>query len=258
VRYPDLPQSPALLVAQWPRGLNILEAVPFRPTYDAGALLAACRWAGLSAPGKLRRSGVSYRAVTGLAKIAARNRHRAQYHHSGHIFHVIMACGVLAYADGLSQHDTDLLIIAGLVHDLDHQASIRSSKLYAPEMRSADIARAWLTRFGGDVRIAERVTDLLLATSFPNDAIRTEILGSDPLAAYLVDADIFASCFYRRAFALRLSGHIKHEDRLLQTPTELGKAFRKIIRDRGFSSDVAVDLHAALSLGHSAFHEESR
>ena len=96
MKLPDLPESPIHLLRQWPRSISVLESVPFRSGYDGASLLTLCHWAGLSRPVRLRQSGIVYQAVVQLANLAALDRHGTNYHHSGHVAHVVMAAGLLA------------------------------------------------------------------------------------------------------------------------------------------------------------------
>ena len=247
----DLPNSPMYILCQWPRGLRILEAIPFRRGYSGADLLCLCHWAGMSSPNKLRQSGFAYASVVSLAEQAAQDRHSANYHHSGHVAHVVMAVGVLAAADNLSQSDTDMLIVAALVHDLDHQGLLRDRALYEAELRSANLAKSQLSKYHSDSRVVQRLEDLILATSFSDDSIKDHILATDRLAAYLVDADLFASTFYARHISLALTGHIKAEDRLKEDRQVLASGFANNAQQRGFHTAVATDLHAALPYGYS-------
>lgn len=251
MKLPDLPESPVYVLRQWPRGIRVLEAVPFRAGYDADSLLALCHWAGMSPPSGVRQSGFAYGGVCRLTALARMDRHSAHYHHSGHVAHVVMAAGILAAADNLPQADTDLLILAALVHDLDHQGYHRCRALYDPEWRSAQLAKAVLSKHGCDARVAQRLESLLLATSFSDDALRDDILATDRLAAYLVDADLFASTFYRRALSMTLTGHVKAEDRLIEQRDDLASGFAEQTRMRGFYTAVAADLQAGLPDGYS-------
>ena len=256
MKLPDLPESPVYLLRQWPRGIRVLESVPFRSGYDADSLIALCHWAGMSGPSALRQTGIAYSGVCRLAKLARMDRHGAHYHHSGHVAHVVMAAGLLAAADNLPQSDTNLLLLAALVHDLDHQGYHRSRALYDAEWRSAQMAKAVLLRRGSDARLTQRLERLLLATSFSDDVLRDEILATDRLASYLVDADLFASTFYARGLSMALTGHVKAEDRLTDSRLDLAGGFARQTRNRGFYTAVAADLHAGLPDGYSILSRE--
>lgn len=241
-----LSRSPANILANWPRSLCQLEGLAFARQYSAENLLELCHWAGLSAPRTLRQHGISYRAIQRLAVWAAADRHNAAYHQSGHIAHVIVAAGLLAAADGLSQADRDIVIVAALVHDLDHMGRHRPRQPFHMELWSAQIAVAHLSRYGSDARVGVRLTDLLAATSFTADPMRDGILAADPLAAYLVDADLFASLFYGVTHARKLSALIKFEDRDPAPISQILKRFVTIASVHGFHTDAAADLHARL------------
>lgn len=51
---------------------------------------------------------------------AAQRRRTNHYHHAGHFAHVVIASGLLAYVTGLTACERALLVLAALVHDLDH------------------------------------------------------------------------------------------------------------------------------------------
>ena len=241
-----LSRSPANILANWPRSLCQLQALAFARHYSAENLLELCHWAGLSAPRTLRQHGISYRAVQRLARQSAADRHHASYHQSGHVAHVIIAAGLLAAADGLSQADRDIVILAALVHDLDHMGRHRPRQPFQMELWSAQITVANLSRYGSDSRVAVRLTDLLAATSFTTDPMRDAILAADPLAAYLVDADLFASLFYGIAHAHKLSALVKFEDRDPASVSRILEGFVSVARAHGFYTEAAAQLHDQL------------
>ncbi len=253
-RFPNFPGSPAYLLSQWPRALSYLERLSFNRTYTANDFLRLLHWAGLSSPKRLRAIGIPKNAIHHFASMAAADRHSTQYHQSGHFVHAIIAAGLLAKAGGLNRQDTDLLIIAALVHDLDHLGRLRRKGMYQQEKWSADLVRFALGRHRGNLVVACRLTGLLLATSFSDDPLRDRILASDPLASYLVDADLFASLFYRRGLATRLTRHLKLEERDTTALPILVDRFTETARQRGFYTEAAVVLHEALKDHYSLIH----
>ena len=106
----------------------------------------------------------------------------------------------LSIAGLQSRHgeERSLLVLAGLVHDLDHQGRRASSRRCHQEGYSARRAVRMMAGCGADGRLALRIHTLLLATALTNDVNRLIILQSDRLARILTDADIFASVVYPR------------------------------------------------------------
>ena len=241
-----LPVSPDYLVATWPRAIGMMQAVSFAAPCSRRDLMSICRWAGLA---KERRSGgpVPTGALRRLVALAARNSSGNSYHHAGHFAHVVMAAGVLAARAGLRSEERGLLVLAALVHDLDHQGRNASSKLYFQETLSAQaavrvIGGRLIAGKGGDPRLGSRIHNLLRATALTNDSTRTAILRSDRLARLLTDADILASVVYPLGRSMDMTRALKLEQRLAGGVFDLNRRFARMIADTGLQSEVARDL----------------
>lgn len=245
-----LPASPRYIVGTWPRGACGMQAVGFAARCSYRDLASICRWAGLDAGGR-PGGAVPASAVRRLIAIAARNASGNAYHHAGHFAHVVMAAGVLAAGAGLNREDRRLLVLAGLVHDLDHQGRRASSKLHHQERMSARRAVRVIIGRGGDARLAGRLHTLLRATALTNEADRSIILKSDRLARLLTDSDIFASVVYPRHRSMSMTRALKLEQRLVASTSVLNHQFAKMISESGLQSDLAQSmLNAVLQSRH--------
>lgn len=245
-----LPASPRYIVGTWPRGACVMQAVGFASGCSYRDLASICRWAGLHTDGR-SCGGVPASAVRRLIAIAGRNASGNTYHHAGHFAHVVMAAGVLAAGAGLSREDRRLLVLAGLVHDLDHQGRRASSRLHHQELMSARRAACVIIGRGGDARLARRIHTLLRATALTSEVERSIILKSDRLARLLTDSDIFASVAYPLHRSMGMTRALKLEQRLAASTAVLNHRFAKMIGASGLQSDLAQSmLQAVLQSRH--------
>ncbi|MCH1474594.1 MAG: HD domain-containing protein [Alphaproteobacteria bacterium] len=243
-RFAPLPATPGYVLRQWPRAVGMMQLVGFSRPCSRRDLASICRWAGLSENGQ-SKNGLSDRAVSRLVTLAARQGPGNRYHHSGHFAHVVMAAAILAGSDGLRAHDRDLLVVAALIHDLNHLGKRSSKRLFHQERQSATAARRIIIGAGADARLAARLEKLLIATALTDDALRMTILASDPLARLLADADIFASVSYRRDIALGLTRNLKLEQRIPGKADDLLRHFAGRIGKVGLHSGAGRRLLAS-------------
>jgi hypothetical protein len=222
----------------------MMQLVGFSRPCSRRDLASICRWAGFSENGQ-SKNGLSDRAVSRLVTLAARQGPGNRYHHSGHFAHVVMAAAILAGSDGLRAHDRDLLVVAALIHDLNHLGKRSSKRLFHQERQSATAARRIIIGAGADARLAARLEKLLIATALTDDALRMTILASDPLARLLADADIFASVSYRRDIALGLTRNLKLEQRIPGKADDLLRHFAGRIGKVGLHSGAGRRLLAS-------------
>ena len=221
-----------------------MQLVGFSRPCSRRDLASICRWAGLSENGQ-SKNGLSDRAVSRLVTLAARQGPGNRYHHSGHFAHVVMAAAIFAGSDGLRAHDRDLLVVAALIHDLNHLGKRSSKRLFHQERQSATAARRIIIGAGADARLAARLEKLLIATALTDDALRMTILAADPLARLLADADIFASVSYRRDIALGLTRNLKLEQRIPGKADDLLRHFAARIGKAGVHSGAGRRLLAS-------------
>lgn len=250
-RFRHLPSSAAHIVKGWPRSAGTMQRVRFAPPCTAGDLESICRWAGLSFTAR-GNAGLPAPALRRLVRLAARNSGTNSYHHGGHFAHVIMATGVLAALAGIRGRDRALLVLAGLVHDLDHQGRRGAARLYWQETWSAGLTGRVLLGRGGDARLAARLGRMIRATALTSDQARLLIIRSDRLARILTDADIFASIMYEREISVRMTACLKLEQRLAGTPEALNAAFASHVSGDGLKSAVARRLLADVQAGRAA------
>lgn len=184
------------------RGVSYIEKVAFSQSCSAEDLAFICKWSGLSHP---RRAGISPKAFRRLLSVAAQRRPTNHYHHAGHFAHVVIAAGLLAYEACLSARQRALLVLAALVHDLDHAGRYAPRQLFAQETASARRAMRIILGGGGDARLSLRLLWLLKATALTFHDDRKAILAGDRLARLLADADLFSSLFFSRQRAIQLT-----------------------------------------------------
>lgn len=240
-RFRHLPVSPHYLAGTWPRSANTMQAVSFGAPCSRRDLESICHWAGLHSGGQQRRL-VPASALRRLLSVAARNASGNTYHHAGHFAHVVMAAGLLATCAGLRGEDRRLLVLAGLVHDLDHLGRRASSRHYHQEHLSAQRTVRVIVGGGGDTRLVSRIHNLLRATSLTIGASRSAILESDRLARLLTDADIFASVVYPRSRSIQMTRALKLEQRLPGPAKDLNQRFSTMIKVTGLQSNLAQSL----------------
>lgn len=249
-RFISLPATPGYLVRRWPSGLGAMQRVGFSRPCRRRDLVAISGWAGLPfgrrSGGRAIR-GVSSLAVSRLMTAAARRKSGNHYHQPGHYAHVVMAAGILAEAANLSSADRAILVMAALVHDLDHHGRRSPRRIYAQERWSASRVRQILGGAGADIRMASRMEQLVLATAINDDALRLTILAADPLARLLADADLFGSVFYRRDIALGMTRTLKLEQGLKGAPEQLLAQFAAHVEHEGLQSGTGRRLYVALA-----------
>lgn len=247
-RFASLPAGPGFFMRRWPDAIGSMQLVGFSRPCNGHDLAAICRWAGLFAGQRGKVGGrLPMAAVTRLIRMAAGVESGNRYHHPGHYAHVVMAAGVLAEAARLPGDERSLLILAALIHDLGHHGRRSIKRLYAQERWSATMVRRVLGRAGADMRLAGRLERLLLATAINEDVLRLTILKADPLARLLADADIFASIFYHRDLALKMTRMLKLEQGLPGTPEALLSHFAALIETEGLRSDTGRNLYVRLA-----------
>lgn len=247
-RFRSLPRRPGHVLVGWPRSLRQVEAVAFSRPCSRNDLLAIANWAGLTNQ-TARAAGIPRPALRHLARIASVNAYSNGYHQAGHYAHVVIAAGLLGAASGLGRRDMALLVLAALIHDVDHHGRRLRHKLYAQEIWSARKAVRILARYRADARLAPRLYRLLQATALTNDGVRQEILATDLLAGLVTDADVFASVFFDQAKAREFTRLLKLEQRLAGKPEELLARFHALISAEGLHSDAA---RAMLEMRHES------
>ena len=228
-----------------------MQAVRFAPPCSADDLRSICGWAGLSCAARAH-PGLPATALRRLVRVATRNSGANSYHHRGHVAHVIMAAGVLARMAGIRGRDRALLVLAALVHDLDHQGRRGGGRLYWQEDRSARVACRALMGRNGDARRAVRLAGMIRATALTDDEARSSIIRSDRLARLLTDADIFASVIYDREISVRMTAALKLEQRLDGAPETLNRAFAALVGEDGLKSAAASRLLGVLQASRAS------
>ena len=203
-------------------------------------------WAGFSggkiAPQRLQK----------LIRLAAANRYRNAYHHPWHSLSVVIHAALLADHARVDATCRDQLLLAALCHDLDHRGKRVSRVAFAEERRAAVMAVR--TSFGPG-RSRGRDARALIAQI---DATATAFEADQPMdevAALLRDADIMASVFHPRSFALALTRGVMTEKAMAISAEDGLTGFLTIMMKRGFSHAVTRHLASTmparlLGIGH--------
>lgn len=204
--------SAAYMLNRWPASVRFFEGVgQSQPRqHDIEEALV---WAGLPASSRgLKALGLRAGLIRRLLPQAASNRHSNSYHNPAHNLAVIRAAGLLAEAAGLSRGARALLVLAALVHDLDHMGRYQRAGLAEQEFYSFKKAAHLMARYSVHPDIQYQILVMLLATCpQADDDIFRQAGEAGDLVDCLVDADLFQSLFTKPAQVDRLTKNLKLE-----------------------------------------------
>lgn len=181
------------------------------------------------------------RQLQKLIRLAAGNPYKNAYHHPWHSMSVVIHAALLADLARCDAPSRDQLLLAALCHDLDHRGKRVSRVPFIEERRAAVLAIR--TSFGqGRGRDARALIAQIeaTATAFVADQPMDEV------TALLRDADIMASVFHPRNFALELTRGVMTEKGMAVTAHDGLTGFLKIMMQRGLSH--AVTQHLATTM----------
>lgn len=203
-------------------------------------------WAGVRTPKRYAKS------MRPLIWAASRNPHANGYHHQWHNLAVMISAALLAQRAGLKKPAQAELIIAAMLHDLDHRGRFMSKDAGGEERRSAKIAASRMFgRCGSDGMAWRNFITRIEATSFTGEIKHDP---NDHVAALLLDADIFASCFLPMAEAKQLTKGVMREQSLNGDPASHLSAFINSLSAKGFAHAATSIIAAELpSDKHAAF-----
>ncbi|MGC6412586.1 MAG: HD domain-containing protein [Candidatus Puniceispirillaceae bacterium] len=187
-----------------------------------------------------------------LADQVSQHRHRAHYHTPQHSYQVMMAVGLLGAASGLKSAEMSLLMLAALIHDLDHLGRYQSPEKAGQEKWSLRKAFGILSRSGLHYRTRGDLERLILATC-PDLTADLLSKSSAKLARLLVDADLFGSLFFSQKTVRQLTQALKHENRLATDWTLLLSGFLDKAKQIHPASAAAQKLHNTRLDGYSYF-----
>lgn len=247
--------SATYLQNRWPRSIH-----KFEPTIShivtSKSMQEAAHWAGLP---KHRRNllavGLRKRSLNSLFKIASENRHSNKYHDPFHTEYVVRAAGLIGRVAGLSQKHQAILVLAALVHDLDHQGKRTRPGYATQELLSFHLVKRKLGRYGVHAgRLAE--LKILLMATYPSAKEATQFR-SGPVGDMidcLVDADLFQSLFAKPSIVDSLTKRLKHEMSLSTSVEDMQTAFLSARQKVGIQSAAGRWLHGALPKGYTYFN----
>lgn len=208
------------------------------------------RWA---CAGKTTVSGLALQSghpATPLGQVmraAAKNMHSNGYHHPWHTITVMMMAGLLGKRARLTSSEQSVLLIYGLIHDLDHRGRFMAHRAYAEEERSARIAtRRLFGQRSGCGTEQRRMMTAIKATSFTAD----DMGEGDAVTALLKDADIMASVLFPKDDVLKLTKGLKREMATRLSSQDLLAEFLNTVDRKGFAHP-AADMMVAVVRGYA-------
>ena len=242
-----IPNKP-YLIKHLGRFLPVLGAA-FKP-YGKARPQDVFAWAEGRVPRQYQRS------IRPLVWAAGRNPHKNGYHHDWHNITVMVFAAVLASLmpsqHRLSKDDQFTLLLAAMVHDLDHRGRAMAAKPYDEEVRSAMIAGRRLFGKSGQGKAWRQLLTMIKNTSFH---VLSVDASKDHLSALLKDADILGSVVFPHDLVKTMTLGLKQEQKLTALSDKILSQFMENLSKRGLSSPEG---HKVLTLSNaksSAFHQ---
>ena len=210
-------------------------------------------WAGVTVPRQY------HQALKPLIWAAGRNPHQNRYHHDWHnitvmVFAAILA-GLLPRHRRLSADDHFTLLLAAMVHDLDHRGRGMVAKNFAEETRSAMIAsRRLFGNKGGQGQAWRRLVTMIKQTSIDVTSVDP---ATHPLSALLKDADLLGSVVFPHPLVQTMTLGLKHEQKIKMPSAQILSQFIENLAKRGLSSEEGKHVLACANSA-SAFQQYPR
>lgn len=255
IQYRNKWPSANYLLNRWPLSICFFEP-NLSQQVSIQSLEAAASWAGLP---KNRRAlhavGIRKNGLKPLFKMACKNTHSNKYHDPAHTKTVILAAGLIGKAAGLSARHQAILVLASLIHDLDHQGKRTRSGYAAQELYSFHIAKRKLSRYGVDARLFAELKILLLAT-YPSarEGVEFKPGALGDIKDCMIDADLFQSLFAKPAIVDKLTQKLKYEMLATTSVQDMRTSFLSARRKIGLQSAAGRWLHGALPKGYTYFN----
>ena len=207
-------------------------------------------WAGVMKPRQYQRS------IRPLFWAAGRDPHKNGYHHDWHNITVMVFAAVLASLmprqHRLSKDDQFTLLLAAMVHDLDHRGRAMAAKPYDEEVRSAMIAGRRLFGQTGQGRAWRQVLAMIKNTSFH---VLSVDASKDHLSALLKDADLLGSLVFPYDLVKTMTLGLKQEQHIDLPSDEILSQFMENLSKRGLSSPEGYKVLTLANPKSSAFHQ---
>ena len=207
-------------------------------------------WAGIRLPRQHQKT------IRPLIWAAGRNPHQNRYHHDWHNMTVMVFASVLASLtprhNRLSPKDQFTLLLAAMVHDLDHRGRSMTIKPFDEEVRSAMIAGRRLFGQRGQGQAWQQLLTMINQTSFH---VLSVDASKDHLSALLKDADLLGSVVFPYSLVKTMTLGLKQEQKLTSPSDKILSQFMENLSKRGLSSPEG---HKVLTLANpksSAFHQ---
>ena len=207
-------------------------------------------WAGVRVPRQYQQS------IRPLIWAAGRNPHKNRYHHDWHNITVMVFAAVLAGLmprhNRLSTNDQFTLLLAAMVHDLDHRGRAMAVKSYDEEIRSAMIAGRRLFGQSGQGKAWRQLLTMIKNTSFH---VLSVDASKDHLSALLKDADLLGSLVFPRDLVKTMTSGLKQEQKLTALSDKILSQFMENLSKRGLSSPEGYKVLTLANPKSSAFHQ---
>ena len=207
-------------------------------------------WAGGRVPRQYQRS------IRPLVWAAGRNPHKNGYHHDWHNITVMVFAAVLASLmpsqHRLSKDDQFTLLLAAMVHDLDHRGRAMAAKPYDEEVRSAMIAGRRLFGKTGHGQAWQQLLTMINQTSFH---VLSVDASKDHLSALLKDADLLGSVVFPHHLSKAMTLGLKQEQKLALPSDKILSQFMENLSKRGLSSPEGYKVLTFANPKSSAFHQ---
>lgn len=110
----------------------------------------------------------------------------AHYHNAQHVCEVLLSAHYVGLLGNLEKRDHELLLLAAVVHDLDHDGGTNGGEPFRLERRSLRRAEPYLERAGVPMESREWLSALVLATDmaqglpYARACYRHHFLGAEP------------------------------------------------------------------------------
>ena len=207
-------------------------------------------WAGVRVPRQYQNP------IRPLIWAAGRNPHQNRYHHDWHNITVMVFAAVLVSLmprqNRLLKEDQLTLLLAAMVHDLDHRGRAMTVKPYDEEIRSAMIAGRRLFGQRGQGKAWRQLLTMIKNTSFH---VLSVDASKDHLSALLKDADLLGSVVFPHYLAKAMTLGLKQEQKLTAFSDEILSQFMENISKRGLSSPEGFKVLTLANPKSSAFHQ---
>ena len=231
LRLPSLPQNPGTTAAELVLVYDAIEGLP-----DKVVRVQEATERSVVGRGGDAAIAAAARAIAEAVDTDRAVHDRQPYHNRQHFCEVMLAVEVLCRVHEVTAQDSQLVLLAGLVHDLDHDGE--PSRTFRLERRSLESAAPFLAGAGVEPTVMQQLAALVLATQpgqgtraamhawashatgaalppLADEAPELAALARDKrlarLALLLCEADLLPSVALTFALAMQIQQRLAHE-----------------------------------------------